>query len=176
LVVDESGGLEMRHVAFAAMIALSVCACTVSMNSDDFKKEASGTSTGVSERFTVELPFDRVMANLKGPVDACLNFNTGALYSSHGTVAPGKLVRTQITTSQPGHAKIVSQNKLTGTIVLNPEPEGGFYIFVADITSVSKSKTDIEMYYHKLFFNNTFAESIKKWASGEDKSCHDGLF
>jgi hypothetical protein len=166
----------MRQIFVGALAALSLSACAISMNADDFKKEASGSSTGVSERFSVPLPFDKVMANLKGLVDNCLNYDVGALFSSHGAVAPGKSIRTRITLSQPGHAKIVSQNTPTGTIMLSPVPEGGLYIFVADVTSSSKTKTDIDMYYHQVFFKNDFAESVKKWAGGQDKTCHDGLF
>lgn len=161
----------MKGILLAAAIALSAGACAVPMNADDFKKSTADTSTGISERIAVDLPFDRVIANLKGPVDACMNFNAGALYSSHGTVAPGTIARTQMTISQPGRAKIVTQYTPTGVINVGPQPEGGYYMFVADITSVSKTRTNVEMFYHELIFKNEFAQKIKDWANGGDKAC-----
>jgi hypothetical protein len=165
------GGRDVKGIFLAAAIALSAAGCAVPMNVDDFKKSTVGSSVGKSERIDVDLPFDRVIANLKGPVDACMNFAGGGIYSSHGTVAPGKIARTQMTLSQGGHAKIVTQYTPTGVINVGPQPEGGYFMFVADVSSISKSKTSIDMFYHEMIFKNEFAQKFRGWASGADKTC-----
>ena len=165
----------MKHIFFAAIVALSVSSCALPMNSSEFEKAVSGTPGGKVNQITLHIPFDKVIANLKGPIENCMSYSTPALISSHGMVGPAHSLRTHLTILKPGRAKLITQDKQTGGIMILSEPEGGLYIFSADITSESKTTTVIVMRYHVLG-PSEFADHMKNWASGEDQSCHHGLF
>ena len=157
-------------------LALTLAACTaMPMNPEEFKQTASGASLGAVEQYAVRLPFNTVTANLQSATAQCLNFSKGAILSNHGFVSSPSHVKSDFRVLKPGHAQLVIQEDVEGAIYVGGKPNGGMYIFVADVTSTAPASTNITMYYGRIG-SSDLVNIIKSWSSGSDKSCDDGIF
>jgi len=65
------------------------------------------------------------------------------------------------------------QMKISGDIVkMQVEPEGGYYIFSADVSPVDNSQSNVTLYYQKYRSKNLY-EAVQGWSTGKDMKCPD---
>ena len=159
-----------------ALLTLNLAACTaMPLTPEEFKQTASGASLGAVEQYTVRLPFNTVAANLQSATAQCLNFTKGAILSNHGFVSAPSQVKSDFRVLKPGQAQLVIQEDVEAAIYVGGKPNGGMYIFVADVTSIAPASTNITMYYGRLG-SSDLVNIVKSWSSGSGKSCDDGIF
>ena len=159
-----------------SLLTLNLAACAaMPMNPEQFKQTASGASLGAVEQYAVRLPFNTVVANLQSATAQCLNFKTGAILSNHGFVSAPSQVTSDFRVLKSGQAQLVIQEDVKDAIYVGGKPNGGMYIFVADVTSIAPSSTNITMYYGRIG-SSGLINIIKTWSSGSGKSCDDGIF
>ncbi len=66
----------------------------------------------------------------------------------------------------------VQQHHERGVINVSKEPDGGYYLLVADASPINKTKTRIELYRPSLG-HGVLIQAVKNWATGENVGCPD---
>jgi hypothetical protein len=64
------------------------------------------------------------------------------------------------------------QQHQSGVLKVTKEPEGGYYLLVADAYPVDKSRTRVQMFGPSIGYD-VLIRAIKGWASGENLGCPD---
>ena len=65
------------------------------------------------------------------------------------------------------------QMKISGDIVkMQEEPEGGYYVFSAEVSPVDNSQSNVTLYYQKYRSKNLY-EAVQGWSTGKDMKCPD---
>ena len=71
----------------------------------------------------------------------------------------------------PSVAELQVQISQRGNIInVSKEPEGGFYLLVADARPVSAAKTRIDL-YHPTIGHAQLVQAVRAWASGTSFDC-----
>jgi hypothetical protein len=129
------------------------------------KKGAAMTKT---EQTTVNRPFAATFRDVKTHADKCLNVTvTGSTPGRYGPIAESIRYRSSSKTINERTAETVVQmdKKATGKM-----PEGGYYLMLADIESVSANQTMVTIYGHSIGYDSVF-EAIVAWAQGKKHPC-----
>ncbi|MGH7257348.1 MAG: hypothetical protein ACREIM_03150, partial [Nitrospiraceae bacterium] len=66
----------------------------------------------------------------------------------------------------------VQQRHEQGVINVSKEPEGGYYLLVADAQPVTPTKTRIDLYRPSMR-HSVLIQAVKNWATGENIGCPD---
>ena len=168
----------MRYRLLSAIIltaAVSGCG-TMPKNAAEFRRMAPGSSMIKVERFEVDRPFRQVAKTFRQRADTCLRVrvttDTSGGYRSHATTfREDYLPTTRIT----GHrAELHVQNHIEGTnlIKVHEEPEGGYYLLVADAFPAGPNRTRIDL-YRPTIGHAVLTQSVRNWATGENLGCPD---
>jgi len=59
-----------------------------------------------------------------------------------------------------------------GVIGVGKEPEGGYYLLVADASPVNQTKTRIDLYRPSMG-HGVLIQAVRNWATGENVGCPD---
>lgn len=168
----------MRYRLLPAIIlAAAISGCgTMPRNADEFRHMAQGSSMIKVEHFEVDRPFRQVARTFRQRADQCLRVrvttNSSGGYGSHPTTfKEDYLPTTRITRNR---AELHVQNHIEGTnlIKVHKEPEGGYYLLVADATPVGRNRTRIDL-YRPTIGHGVLTQSVRNWATGDNLGCPD---
>jgi hypothetical protein len=59
-----------------------------------------------------------------------------------------------------------------GVLNVSEEPEGGYYLLVADAYPINKNKTRVDLYGLSMG-HDVLIKAVKGWATGENVGCPD---
>jgi hypothetical protein len=66
----------------------------------------------------------------------------------------------------------VQQHHEQGVISVSKEPDGGYYLLVADAQPVTQTKTRIDLYRPSMG-HGVLIQAVKNWAAGQNVGCPD---
>jgi hypothetical protein len=66
----------------------------------------------------------------------------------------------------------LQQHHEAGVLNVTKEPEGGYYLMVADAFPVGDNRTHVDLYRPSMGFD-VIVKGIKGWATGEIQGCPD---
>ena len=66
----------------------------------------------------------------------------------------------------------VQQHHDQGVLAVSKEPEGGYYLLVADAQPVTQTKTRVDLYRPSMG-HRVLIQAVKNWATGENVGCPD---
>lgn len=70
-------------------------------------------------------------------------------------------------------SEFVLRLKLSGNVLsTQKEPEGGYYVLLADVKATGKKKSEVDIYYQKYQVGEA-AKAIKSWLIGVNRECPD---
>ena len=159
-----------RLVIGCCIVGLASCATAPKTVSEFRTAVSQGTAFMTQETHNINREFSIVVKNVESKSKECLGFG----YTTRTTA--GASLRQTTVTYHPtvkvvgnGKAEMFMQEKRTPQPV--GSPEGGAYIFLADINRVSATQTRVTMYGPSFPTWKPIFRAIKGWAEGENVNC-----
>lgn len=160
----------------AGVLVSSLVACgSLPMSSEAFRALArEGHAELRSDGFVVNRSLADVGTSLERLAKACLQlradtravglFNTGGAHP-YATSTP-------VVRATPQRVELSLQLDYKATTKVRQEPEGGFYILVAEAVPEGPRRTRVDVYRARAK-SDTLFDALKGWASGETLACPD---
>lgn len=163
----------LTSILFAA--ALSGCAVMTGhpQTAEEFRTAVPGAFLGEVETFEVNRPFNEVADTFQKKAPECLHMTIKTTSQTH--MSYQVIVTTYNPTVLVGADKAelhLQQHHEAGVLNVTKEPEGGYYLLVADAYPVSKNTTRVELFRPSVGYD-VLIKGIKGWASGDVLGCPD---
>lgn len=167
--------------AFFKMIpfSLMLVGCAAAPKTpDEFRSAvASGAMAHAHESFTVDRSSSVVAKAFVERADTCLNsaVNRTSNWKINGvnTTSSMDMIWNPTVKTHEDHAELIVQMELAGDVMtLQEPPEGGFYIFIADVSPIGTKESKVDAFYSEIRAQELLV-AVKGWASGDDMSCPD---
>lgn len=140
---------------------------------EEFRQAAPGAFLGELESFEVDRPFQEVAETFREKAPVCLHKTIRTTSQTHMSY------QVIVTTYNPtvlvdaDRAELhLQQHHESGVLNVTEEPEGGYYLLVADAVSTGKNSTRIDLYRPSVGFD-VLIRGIKGWATGDVLGCPD---
>ena len=167
-----------RSAVLAAALScalLSGCAAISGhpQNAEEFRKAVPGAFLGEVESFEVDRPFSEVADTFQTKAPECLNVTiktVSSTYMSHQVI---------VTTYKP--TVLVNGEKAElhvqfhheqGVMNVTKEPEGGYYLLVADLFPLGSNRTRVDLYRPSMG-HDVLVKGVKGWAANDNSGCPD---
>ena len=140
---------------------------------EEFRKAVPGAFSAKVETFEVDRPFSQVADTFQKMGPDCLSKTIKM--TSQTTTSYQVIVTTYKPTVLVVGKKAelhVQQHHEQGVVAISKEPEGGYYLLVADAQPVSQTKTRIDLYRPSMS-HSVLIQAVKNWATGENVGCPD---
>jgi|SRR5262245_2761282 len=167
----------MKHPSIARIgilsLALAGCVTHHPQTAEEFRKAVPGAFTAKVESFQVNRPFDEVARTFQKKAPECLNVrvkSTSQTYMSYQVIV-SRFTPTVLVSEKKVELH-VQQHHEAGVLNVTKEPEGGYYLLVADAYPSGNGMTQIDMYRPSMG-HGVLIQAIKGWATGENVSCPD---
>lgn len=140
---------------------------------EEFRKAVPGAFTAKVETFEVERPFNEVASTFKEMAPACLNkrIKTTSQTNRSYQVIITAYKPTVLVTGDKAELH-VQQHHEAGVLNVSKEPDGGYYLLVADAQPIDQNKTRVDLYRPSIG-HGVLVKAVKGWATGEQVGCPD---
>ena len=157
----------------AAAILLIGCVTQHPQTAEEFRKAVPGARFAKTETFEVNRDFRDVAKTFQKRAHECLNVTvrTTSRTSSSYQVIVTDYKPTVVVNAQRAELHVQQHHK-QGVMKVAQEPEGGYYLLVADAYPVGKKKTRVQWYGPSIGFE-PLIQAVKNWASGKNLGCPD---
>ena len=152
---------------------LSGCVTHHPQTAEEFRKAVPGAFMGKVETFEVNRPFSDVAKTFQKKAPECLNVSvktTSQTRQSYQVIVTN-YKPTVLVTEEKAELH-VQQHHAAGVLNVTEEPNGGYYLLVADAFPLDKKRTRVDIYGPSIG-HSVLIEAIKGWATGENIGCPD---
>lgn len=159
--------------AVAAVLAALVGCGQMPQTPEEFRKAIPGAFLTKTETYEVNRPIRQVAATFQKRAPECLNITvrTTSQTSTSYQVIVTTYKPTVVVTSE--RAELHLQRTFErGVVKVHKEPEGGYYLLVADAYPVGSNRTRIELFGPSKG-HDVIYRAINGWATGENLGCPD---
>ena len=165
-----------HHFIFTCVlfsILISGCVTHHPQTAEEFRQAVPGAFLGKVETFEVNRPFRDVAKTFQKMAPQCLNVTVKTTSQTHMSY------QVIVTTYKP--TVLVSANKAElhvqqhhekGVLNVTKEPEGGYYLFVADASPINENRTKVD-FYRPSMGHDVLIRAAKGWATGRNVGCPD---
>ena len=159
-------------IVFVSLFTLSGC-ISHPQTAEEFRKAVSTTLTAKVETFEVDRQFSQVASTFQKMAPNCLSktIKTTSQTNMSYQVIVTTYKPTVFVTGKKAELHVQQHHEQGGQAV-SKEPEGGYYVLVADAQPVTASKTHIDLYRSSIGFG-PLIQAVKNWATGENVGCPD---
>lgn len=167
-----------RLAVVAAALAcalLSGCAAMTGhpQSAEEFRKAVPGAFMGEVETFEVDRPFSEVARTFQEKAPECLDVTIRTVSRTNmsyqvivTTYRPTVLVNGQ-------RAELhVQFHHDQGVLNVTKEPEGGYYLLVADLFPLERDRTRVDLYRPSMGYD-VLVKGVKGWAASDNSGCPD---
>lgn len=153
--------------------ALVITACSTPPRTASELRDGKGSAMGLTKKEThvINRQFAKVVRDVEKKSMKCLRFaysqttTHGGVHTSQGT----KFYNPKVTSVGRGKVEMTMQwDRLPRA---KHDPEGGYYVFLADIEKISKSKTRMTMYGSSFSTWKPIFAAVKGWGQGKNIKC-----
>lgn len=163
------------HSVTLVCVLLTGCAAMTGhpQTAEEFRQAVPGAMTAKVESFEVNRSFSEVAETFRKKAPECLNVRTKTVSRTNMSY------QVIITTYKP--TVLVNGDKAelhvqfhhdAGVMNVTKEPEGGYYLMVADAFPVDENTTRIDLYRPAIGYD-VLVRGIKGWAMTPDAGCPD---
>jgi hypothetical protein len=149
---------------------------TMPQTADEFRMAVPGAMTAKVETLEVNRPFSEVAETFKEKGPECLSktvTTTSTTPGQYGPVASTYTVTYKPTVQVTGdRAELHVQQHTDNAVKVYQEPEGGYFLLVADAYPVSENKTRLDLYCPAIG-SKALIKAVKSWGTGENVGCPD---
>ena len=154
-------------------LIFSGCVTSHPQTAEEFRIAVPGAFMAKVETFEVDRPFSKVAATFKKMGPECLNITVETVSRSQTSFQRIVTVYKPTVLVTAERAELhVQQHHAKGVMAVTQEPEGGYYLLVADAYPLDKNRTRIDLYRPSAGFG-VLIKAIKGWATGEEVGCPD---
>ncbi len=167
-----------RSAVFAAALScalLSGCAAISGhpQTAEEFRKAVPGAFLGKVESFEVDRPFSEVARTFQKRAPECLNVTIKTVSRTNMSY------QVIVTTYKP--TVLVNGDKAElhvqfhhdqGVMNVTKEPDGGYYLVVADLFPLGDNRTRVDLYRPSMGYD-VLIKGIKGWAANDSSGCPD---
>lgn len=163
-------------IVSAGLLAVITGCGTMPQTADEFRKAVPGAVTGKVETFDVNRPFSAVAETFQKKGPECLNKTVSTTSTTPGKYGP--VVSTYTVTYKPtvqvtqNKAELHVQQHSDNTLKVHKEPEGGYFLLVADAYPVGENKTRVDLFCPAIG-HKVLIKAVKGWGTGENVGCPD---
>jgi hypothetical protein len=161
-------------VVIVALNLLALLGCiSHPQTAEEFRKAVPGAFSATVETFDVERPFSQVASTFQKMGPNCLSktIKTTSQTTTSYQVIVTTYKPTVVVTSRKAELH-VQQHHDQGVLAVSKEPEGGYYLLVADAQPVTQTKTRVDLYRPSMG-HGVLIQAVKNWATGENVGCPD---
>ena len=154
-------------------VMLSGCVTHHPQTAEEFRKAVPGAFMGKVETFEVNRPFSDVAKTFQKKAPECLNVSvktTSQTRQSYQVIVTN-YKPTVLVTEEKAELH-VQQHHAAGVLNVTEEPNGGYYLLVADAFPLDKKRTRVDIYGPSIG-HGTLIKAIKGWATGKNVGCPD---
>jgi hypothetical protein len=157
------------------VVMLSGCAAMSGhpQTAEEFRQAVPGAFLGEVESFEVNRPYRDVAATFREKAPECLHMTVRT--TSQTNMSYQVIVTTYNPTVRVGADRAelhLQQHHEAGVLNVTREPEGGYYLLVADAVPVGSTTTRIDLYRPSMN-HEVLIKGIKGWAAGDIEGCPD---
>jgi hypothetical protein len=152
---------------------LSGCVTHHPQTAEEFRKAVPGAFMGKVETFEVNRPFSDVAKTFQKKAPECLNVSvktTSQTRQSYQVIVTD--YKSTVLVTEEKAELHVQQHHAAGVVNVTKEPNGGYYLLVADAFPLDKKRTRVDIYGPSIG-HGVLIEAIKGWATGENIGCPD---
>lgn len=166
----------LSAVAALSALLLTGCAGTMPQTADEFRQMVPEAMTGKMESFDVDRPFRDVARTFEKNGPRCLDVAveiTSTTYSKYGPMVSRYTVTyTPTVVVDRERAELHVQQHMDNTLKVYKEPEGGYFLLVADAYPVDGKRTRVDLYRPSIG-NKLLVKAVRGWADGTRDGCPD---
>lgn len=142
-------------------------------SAEEFRKAVPGAFTAKVETFEVDRPFSEVAGTFQKMGPNCLSktIKTTSQTNMSYQVIVTTYKPTVVVTGKKAELHVQFHHD-QGVVNVSKEPQGGYYLLVADAQPVTQSKTRIDLYRPSMG-HGVLIQAVKNWATGENVGCPD---
>jgi hypothetical protein len=164
--------IAVRTGAALCSVWLAGCGISHPQTAAEFRSAVAGAQSATKDTFEVNRPLAQVGASFQRLASECLSKTIRMTEHQPGVsyMVVTSTYKPTVHVSASG-AELQVQISQRGNIInVSKEPEGGFYLLVADARSVSAAKTRIDL-YHPTIGHAQLVQAVRAWASGTSVDC-----
>jgi len=166
------GPKNLRGAFGAAVAAAMLGGCANPQTPDEFRKMAPDSMTGKLVTFETARTVRDIGATFRSRAPECLTVKVKA-YHQTGTAAWMTLDAYKPTVRVTDkRAELILQKHDEAATMNAGEPPGGFYVFIADATAISATRTRVDLYTSALA-KDSLTRAVTGWATGKNLGCPD---
>ena len=166
--------MNRSHVLISALSLLALSGCVSHpQTAEEFRKAVPGAFSATVETFEVNRPFNQVANTFQKMGPNCLSktIKTTSQTNMSYQVIVTTYKPTVLVTGKKAELH-VQQHHEQGVVNVSKEPDGGYYLLVADAQPMTPTKTRIDLYRPSMGFG-VLIQAVKNWATGENVGCPD---
>jgi len=152
---------------------LSGCVTSHPQTAEQFRAAVPGAFMAMTETLEVDRPFRDVAATFRKKAPECLDMKvemTSQSSSSYQVIVTA-YKPTVIVTDKRAELH-VQQHHEKGVLNVTKEPEGGYYLLVADAYPLENNRTRLDLFGPSRGYD-VLIRAVKGWASGKNLGCPD---
>ena len=128
---------------------------------------------GKVQAIEVDRSYREVLRTFQAKAPECLNLTVRTVERGGGSYSNVVATYRSSVTATEQRAELDLQEHLQGNVIIpGKEPEGGFYVVIADAAPLSANRTKVEIYSASQAFD-VVVRAIAGWASGKSAGCPD---
>jgi len=161
----------MKNMLILICVIFITACTTLPKTSSELRKGTSAMGLSKTESHVVNRGFSSVVRDVEKKSMKCLRFaysqssTYGNVHMSHGT----KFYNTKVVKAASSKAEMTMQwDRLPRA---EHDPDGGYYVFLADIEKISQSKTRMTMYGSSFSTWQPIFDAVKGWGQGKNIKC-----
>lgn len=158
-----------------ACVLLSGCAAMTGhpQTADEFRKAVPGAFMAEVETFEVDRPFSEVARTFQEKAPECLNVSVRTV--SRVNMSYQVIVTTYKPTVLVNGERAelhVQFHHEQGVLNVTKEPDGGYYLLVADLIPMGRNRTRVDLYRPSMG-HDVLVKGVKGWAKSPNSGCPD---
>ena len=160
-------------LALAMTMLVSGCVTSHPQNAEEFRAAVPGAFMAMTETVEVNRSFSDVAATFRKKAPECLNVKvemTERSATSYHVVLTA--YNPTVVVSDQRAELHVQQHHEKGVLNVTEEPDGGYYLLVADAYPIENNRTRLELFGPSRGYD-VLIRAVKGWASGENLGCPD---
>lgn len=162
-------------IPLGAFVSLLMSGCVTShpQNAEEFRVAVPGAFMAMTETVEVDRAFSDVSATFQKRATECLNVKvemTEQSATSYHVVVTA--YKPTVMVSDQRAELHVQQHHEKGVLNVTKEPEGGYYLLVADAYPIENNRTRLELFGPSRGYD-VLIRAVKGWANGENLGCPD---
>ncbi len=163
----------LASILFTASLSGCVVLSGHPQTAEEFRKAVPGAFLGKVETFEVDRPFTDVASTFQKKAPECLHMTikTTSKTNMSYQVIVTTYNPTVLVTADKAELHL-QQHHDAGVLNITEEPEGGYYLLVADAYPINDSKTRVDLFRPSMGYD-VLIKGIKGWASGDILGCPD---